>query len=386
MDRKTELQLIDELLALKSEGAFFLDKTVTRSPVAHYTSEARFAQERAQIFRKRPLCVAHTSELAKPGDFVRRDVAGLPALITRDKSGAVNAFLNACRHRGTRLVEDESGCKHRFTCPYHAWTYANTGDLIAAPHFDQGFTGLDKADLGLTRLPCQERFGFIWVGATPDTPLELEPFFDELAEELDALRMDDMIVAHQDVLEQDANWKILVEGGIEAYHFKVAHRTTIGPHFEDNLSSYQMFGVHMRSILMRTSMARLAPDTRETWRLRDHAQVLYTLFPGTSLLVQSDHISWIQSEPIGPDKTRLRLSTLVPKAEAERTDHWQRNHHITRTTLDEDFVIGERMQATLLSGANQSMLFGRFEGALDAFNQTVDTHLETPDPQSTAAE
>lgn len=386
MDRKTELQLIDELLALKNEGAFFLDKTVTRSPVAHYTSEARFAQERAQIFRKRPLCVAHTSELAKPGDFVRRDVAGLPALITRDKSGAVNAFLNACRHRGTRLVEDESGCKHRFTCPYHAWTYANTGDLIAAPHFDQGFTGLDKAELGLTRLPCQERFGFIWVGAAPDTPLELEPFFDGLAEELDALRMDDMIVAHQDVLEHDANWKILVEGGIEAYHFKVAHRTTIGPHFEDNLSSYRMFGVHMRSILMRTSMARLAPDTRETWRLRDHAQVLYTLFPGTSLLVQSDHISWIQSEPIGPDKTRLRLSTLVPKAEAERTDHWQRNHHITRTTLDEDFVIGERMQATLLSGANQNMLFGRFEGALDAFNQTVDTHLDTPKPQSVTAE
>ncbi len=386
MDRRTELQLIDELLALKNDGAFFLDEAVTRSPVAHYTSQERFARERDQIFRKRPLCVAHASELAGPGDFVRRDVAGLPALITRDKSGAVNAFLNACRHRGTRLVEDESGCKHRFTCPYHAWTYANNGDLIAAPHFDQGFTGLDKTDLGLARLPCQERFGFIWVGAAPDTPLELESFFDGLAQELDALRMDDMIVAHQDLLEHDANWKILVEGGIEAYHFKVAHRTTIGPHFEDNLSSYRMFGVHMRSILMRTSMARLAPDTRETWRLRDHAQVLYTLFPGTSLLVQSDHISWIQSEPIGPDKTRLRLSTLVPKPESNKTDHWELNHHITRTTLDEDFVIGERMQATLLSGANQNMLFGRFEGALDAFNQTVETHLDTPDRQSTAAE
>ena len=386
MDRKTELQLIDELLALKNDGAFFLDKTVTRSPIAHYTSQERFALERDQIFRKRPLCVAHASELAKPGDFVRRDVAGLPALITRDKSGSVNAFLNACRHRGTRLVEEESGCKHRFTCPYHAWTYANTGDLLAAPHFDQGFTGLDKADLGLTRLPCQERFGFIWIGAAPDTPLELEPFFDGLAEELDALRMDDMIVVHQDLLEHDANWKILVEGGIEAYHFKVAHRTTIGPHFEDNLSSYRMFGAHMRSILMRTSMANLAPKTRETWRLRDHAQVLYTLFPGTSLLVQSDHISWIQSEPIAPDKTRLRLSTLVPKSEAHTTDHWARNHHITRTTLDEDFVIGERIQATLLSGANQNMLFGRFEGALDAFNQTVETHLETSDPQSIPAE
>jgi len=108
--------------------------------------------------------------------------------------------------------------------------------------------------------------------------------------------------------------------------------------------------------------------------------VLYTLFPGTSLLVQSDHISWIQSEPMSAGRTRLRLSTLIPTSEAERTEHWKRNHQITRTTLDEDFVIGERMQATLLSGANQNMLFGRFEGALDAFNQTVENHLEPTEP------
>lgn len=386
MDRATELQLIDELLAIKADKTFYLDDTVTRSPVEHYTRQDRFDLERQTIFRQLPLAVAHVSEVPNPGDFVRRDVAGLPALITRDKSGRVNAFLNACRHRGTRLVDDDRGCKHRFTCPYHAWTYANTGDLLAAPHFDQGFTGLEKADLSLTRLPCQERFGLIWVSAETSAPLDLDAFFGDLAAELDALNMDEMFVAHQDVPEHAANWKILVEGGIEAYHFKTAHRTTIGPHFEDNLSTYRMFGSHMRSILMRTSMAKLAPETRETWRLRDHAQVLYTLFPGTSLLVQSDHISWIQSEPIGPGRTRLRLSTLAPKSETDTIEHWQRNHQITRATLDEDFVIGESMQSTLLSGANQNMLFGRFEGALAAFNQAVEHHLPPTEPGAVAAE
>jgi phenylpropionate dioxygenase-like ring-hydroxylating dioxygenase large terminal subunit len=133
-------------------------------------------------------------------------------------------------------------------------------------------------------------------------------------------------------------------------------------------------------------MAKLSPETRDTWRLRDHAQVLYTLFPGSSLLVQSDHISWIQSEPIDPGKTRLRLSTLAPKAEAEKADHWKRNHEITRTTLDEDFVIGESMQSTLKSGANENMIFGRFEGALDTFNRVVDAHMTPPSPQVVAAE
>ena len=189
--------------------------------------------------------------------------------------------------------------------------------------------------------------------------------------------MEDMVIAHEDTHTHKANWKILVEGGIEAYHFKVAHKATIGPYFEDNMSSYRMFGQHMRSILMRNSMNRLTPETRDSWRLRDHAQVLYTLFPTSSLLVQADHIAWIQSEPLSADTTRMRLASLVPKAEAGKTAHWKTNHMITKTTLDEDFAIGESIQANLASGANDTMLFGRFEGALDAFNQAVNTMLDT---------
>lgn len=385
MDRDTELQLIDELLALKSDKTFYLDEQVTKRPVEHYTSQERFDRERSEIFRKRPLIAAHSSEMSEPGAFLRREVAGLPVLLARDKSGAVNAFLNVCRHRGTRLVDEDAGCKHRFTCPYHAWTYASSGELIAAPHFDQGFSGLQKDELGLKRLTCEERFGFIWVTVEPEHAPDVETFIGELSDELEALHLDQMFVTHQDVPIHKANWKILVEGGIEAYHFKVAHRTTIGPHFEDNLSTYRMVGPHMRSILMRTSMAKLSPETRASWRLRDHAQVLYTLFPGSSLLVQSDHISWIQSEPIGPSETRLRVSTVAPKSEADRADHWKRNHEITRTTLDEDFEIGESIQSTLSSGANTDMLFGRFEGAPDSFNAEVDAHLEASSAASMSA-
>ena len=155
MDRQTELQLIDELLSLKKNDTHYLDESVARNAVTHYLSEQRFAEERARIFRTTPLIAAHVSELANPGDFVRRELAGTSVLVTRDKSGQAHAFLNICRHRGTRLVEDEAGCKHRFSCPYHAWTYANTGDLIAAPHFEQGFTGLDKSELGLRALSCR---------------------------------------------------------------------------------------------------------------------------------------------------------------------------------------------------------------------------------------
>ena len=385
MDRRTELELIDELLALKAGKSFFLDDVVTRNPVEHYTNEERFAHERDEILKCTPIAAAHISELSEPGAFLHREVAGLPILLTRDKSGAVNAFLNACRHRGTRLVDEERGCRHRFSCPYHAWTYSNAGDLIAAPHFESGFAGLDKSDLGLKRLDCQERFGFVWVTAQADGAVDLNAHFGDLVEELNALEMDKMFVAHQDITIRKANWKILVEGGIEAYHFKVAHRATIGPYFEDNLSSYRSFGPHLRSILPRTSMAKLTEDTRATWRLRDHAQVLYTLFPSTALLVQQDHIAWVNQEPVSAGETRVRLSTLAPIAEADKTEHWANNHRITSMTLDEDFIIGESVQSTLMSGANTDMLFGRFEGALDAFNRVVDARLNGSVAESVAA-
>lgn len=380
MDRTTELELIDELLELKASKSPFLDENVAVSPVEHYLSDERFARERAGIFRKLPHSPAQSSELDGSGAFLRRDLDGLPVLITRDRQGEVHAFLNVCRHRGARLVEEEQGCKHRFTCPYHAWTYASSGELIGAPHFESGFEGVEKDGIALKALPATEAFGLIWVVPDLGGVFDFDSYFAPMAEELDALGMADMYVAAEDRITCEANWKILVEGGIEAYHFRIAHRATIGPYFEDNLSSYRTYGPHMRSVLPRTSMGSLSEDERDSWRVRDHGNVLYTLFPTTQLLVQQDHVVWITSQPIGPGKTGMRLVTLAPKdgplAEGKDHRHWQHNHKITMMTLQEDFDIGEGIQAGLASGANDTLTFGRFEGALDTFNRSVASFID----------
>lgn len=380
MDREVELELIDELRTLAASKRFFLDEAVARSPIEAYLCETRFAREREAIMRGLPQAAAHASELADAGAFLRCDIHGLPVLLTRDKQGTAHAFLNVCRHRGARLVEATSGCAHRFTCPYHGWTYANSGPLVGAPHFESGFDGLDKAEIGLKPLPVQEAFGLIWVVGDPGGTFDFDGYFAPLADELDALGMAAMTIAAEDRMTCDANWKLLIEGGIESYHFRVAHRGTIGPYFEDNLSSYRALGPHLRSVLPRTGMAELPADAREDWRMRDHANLVYTLFPTTQLLVQQDHVVWISQEPLAPGRTGLRLATLAPTgdmlAEGKNSDHWQRNHAITIKTLEEDIRIGEGIHAGLTSGANDHALFGRFEGALDRFNRTVTEYLD----------
>ena len=374
MERETEVGLIEELLGLREAKSHYLDDEIEFNSVDQYQSEAIFQRERDQMFARLPAVAAHVSELPNPGDFVKREIAGRSILVTRDAQGEVHAFLNICRHRGTQLVDDESGCKHRFTCPYHAWSYANTGELVSVPHMDTGFPDLDKARYSLKSLQCEERFGFIWVIATPDVSFDFDAYYAPIAAEAEGLDLANMAIAHEEKKVHNSNWKILVEGGIESYHFKVAHRKTIGPYFEDNLSSYQMLGDHMRSVLMRSSMHVLRDQPTDQWRLRDHANIIYTFFPTTQLLVQKDHVVWINSRPVSAGQTELRLATLAPKSRLAEEAYWQKNHQITSTTLNEDFVIGESIQNGFASGANDVITFGRFEGALPEFNRTIKRH------------
>ncbi len=378
MERATEIDLAKEILALHEQKSAFLDDEVARRPVEHYFDEQRFREEREKILKAQPQPLAHSSELPQAGSFLRRGLAGLPVLVTRDADGEAHAFLNVCRHRGTRLVDDEQGCKGRFSCPYHAWTWNNRGELIGVPHEAQGFPDLDRSKLGLRRLACVERHGWIWVSAASEEAPDVDASLAGLAGDLDWFGAKDARVVQTDVEVRRVNWKILVEGGIEAYHFRVAHRDTIAPYFFDNLSTYRSFGPHMRSILAKRSIAELADQPVDTWRLRDHAQVLYSLFPTNQFLVQSDHFAWIQSEPVSATITRIRLSTLAPADRLESDAdlaHWAKNHAITTKTLAEDFDIGESIQSGLESGANEHLTFGRFEGALGEFNRVVDGRL-----------
>ena len=182
-------------------------------------------------------------------------------------------------------------------------------------------------------------------------------------------------VAVSDNYTLKANWKTLFEGGIEAYHFKVAHKETIAPYFPDNLSTYQMFGPHMRSILPRVSMPDLKNIPEDDWSIREDANIIYTVLPTTQFLVQQDHVVWIHLQPVSAGETKLRLATLVP-SDAPKTDemaeHWAKNHKITLKTLMEDFVLGEEIQSGFASKGNPSHLFGRFEGALNRFNLAIE--------------
>lgn len=376
MQRSEEIALLQTLLGLKERDALFLDEQPATQPVSAYTRPERFERERNELLPAEPRLLAHASELDGPDCFLRSDLGGRPLLLLRGSDNRARVFLNVCRHRGTRLVDEPSGCRARFACPYHAWTWNSRGQFVGAPHFEAGFPGLDASHLGLTALPCVERYGFIWL-MPAGRPDDLDTYLHGVGADLDWLGLDTLRVVSAEQAVWRANWKLVVEGGLESYHFRVAHRATIAPLFQDTLSSYKCFGPHFRSVLPRAALPDLKDKPTSQWRIRQCANLVYTLFPTSSLLVQSDHVAWIRHEPLAADRTRIRVTTLVPRDSARPEAYWQKNHDLTNQTLREDFDLAERIQVGLDSGANTVLHFGRYEGALAHFNRHINTRLDT---------
>jgi hypothetical protein len=50
-----------------------------------------------------------------------------PIFIARNRDGELNAYINACSHRGAMLCRFRRGSRVIFTCPFHGWTFTNSG-------------------------------------------------------------------------------------------------------------------------------------------------------------------------------------------------------------------------------------------------------------------
>ena len=153
MRRDEQVRVIKGLMAHLDQGTNVDSGVIRRIEATDYTSPARAAQEWETLFRDHPQVIGLSGDLPQPGSFLTVNDFGTPILATRDAGGRLRAFANVCRHRGTIVETEARGQKSRFSCPFHAWTYDNTGALIGLPKGDH-FGAVDKNCLGLVELPA----------------------------------------------------------------------------------------------------------------------------------------------------------------------------------------------------------------------------------------
>jgi glycine betaine catabolism A len=188
-------------------------------PQALYTEQSAFEFDMAAIYGQSWLMVGLECELPKTGSYMSMMVGKWPVIITRDKTDEIRAFHNSCRHRGSMICQVGSGTAPKLVCPYHRWTYDLDGSLFAANRMADDFV---KGDHGLKPVALQNVDGALFI-CLSDNP----PPFDDFAEKLAAYgaphQLKNAKLAHESVLVEHANWKLVMENARECYHCGTSH-------------------------------------------------------------------------------------------------------------------------------------------------------------------
>ena len=396
MQKEEQVRLLKGLINYLETGTNVDAGGIMQTPTDTYTSEERFSEEWNKFFRDYPQIVGMTGDLAEPGTFFTREDFGIPLLATRDEKGKFRAFANVCAHRGVVVENEKKGKKTKFSCPFHGWTYDNSGKLIGFPKPDH-FGNIDKTCYGLTELPCMEQYGFLWVHPNPKGEIDLNNLFgSKLMEEFESWGFQNLILTNEEEYETEMNWKLAIDTFGETYHFSTLHRNTLFNNFHGNVQMFDTFERNARLTLCLREIDNMKKDPEENWHICRGAFPVYFLFPNTILNVSDTGIILVREYPLdmSPHRSVSKVSFYFwPKV----IDYLKENKIVLDKTegkplqdgvdgnpylgfgaiiRDEDYVVAAASHKGIKSGAIDYLTFGKNELALHHYHNTYREALD----------
>ena len=162
MDAKTRHDTAPDLASFIDER---IDEGICRVDRSIFTDPDIFELEMEKIWEGNWIYLAHESQIPNPHDFITLYMGRQPIILIRAGDGAINAFINACAHRGVTLAREMRGNKPEFSCPFHGWCFDSSGNVtLILKEEDAGYPdSFCKEDYHLTRVPKVDSYnGFIF--------------------------------------------------------------------------------------------------------------------------------------------------------------------------------------------------------------------------------
>jgi Rieske 2Fe-2S family protein len=305
-----------------------LERTLPREA---YLAPEYFAREKERIFCREWVCVGRAEELAAPGDYVVKDVAGESILIVRTREDGLQAHYNVCRHRGSQLVPDCGTGRFAggIRCPYHSWTYTLEGELRTAPFLEES-DGLSRSELSLHPVGVDTWGGFMFVQLTPVEAeargLTLTAQLGGVPERLRRYPLAELRVARRITYEVQANWKVMLENYNECYHCGPVHPELcrLVPAFKQRGGSELDWerGIPHRdgawTFTASGTTNRLPFEgLDDDERIRHKGELVY---PNFLLSLSAEHVAAFLIFPHGPNRTTIVTEFLFHPSEMAKAD------------------------------------------------------------------
>jgi phenylpropionate dioxygenase-like ring-hydroxylating dioxygenase large terminal subunit len=346
-------------------------------PREAYLSPELHALEVKEIFEKSWLCVGRDEYVPNPGDFYTIDVMGEPVIVVRGTDGTVRALNAVCRHRGM-LVAQGCGNAARFSCPYHAWTYATDGRLIGAPHMEKS-QAFDKEACSLPRYPLESWMGFLFVNLDDDAA-PLQPVMASMAKATANYRVGEQTEIFHYEAVWDGNWKLSAENSMEYYHHIALHATTVGvqmpargTYIPETPASDETF-THERCRMGEKFIGGADHPMNPKGDLRGLTQEELTtgymvfVFPAFTMAMRPGTNNWLSFRPDGPEKTKILGGYLMWKdvVAADPDLGRQRRDMIEKVNEEDSLATSELAKAMKSRKAARGPL-SHFEGTIAQF-------------------
>ena len=340
-----------------------------------YHDPEYFAVEMARVIRPSWQIVCHVSDIAEAGQWRTLDLLGESILVIRGADGPVRAFANVCRHRGSRLVDGVEGCARRLTCPYHAWTYASDGRLIALPE-RASYGDLDLADWGLIPVELELWRGFFFVRLESGGPSVAEMMASHEGE-IAPYRFEELEALGRITLRpRDVNWKNVADNYSDGLHIAVAHpgltrlfggayALDAGPHVD------RMAGDLVERPSSKPSERAYQQLLPRVDHLPDALQrrwLYFKLWPNVAIDIYPDQVDFMHFVPVSATETLIReISYAVPDGRREMKAARYLNWRINRRVNEEDTALIRRVQHGMTSSYYRPGPLGESEVSLRSF-------------------
>ena len=216
-------------------------------PRQFYTSETVYKMDIQHYWNHSWIWVGHINQIPNVGDFFLFDYGYESVIIARDKNDSVNAFLNVCRHRGSRVCIEKSGNTRLFVCPYHAWTYELNGSLRAAREMEDNF---NTAEYSLKKVNLRIFHGLIFI-CVADNPPNIDEGLLQLEPLVEPFEFENLKIVHSANYPVAANWKLALENYMECYHCAPSHLEYSRSH---SLKDPSSANIELKNCMLKKSM------------------------------------------------------------------------------------------------------------------------------------